>query len=292
MNEPDAGRGEASHDVSLIMNPSTRLPMHRSSHYGLPHNAPFDHPKQPSKYPSHLRRSIERPSESPGCQFDCDSTQSHALQQLANTLRLQSLALKNHTSGTSSFLVHDSATELLEADDGEEDIENDPIFQKYQMQMSGRSQSAEDRDSPITPTRTPDSSDSANDFETGPDESTSHITTFPPTPFPSHPIITTDTMETDEVLQGPPRPRPVTSDHNGTFTSHKLHGAGAFRNHAGPLVFRRSAQAAALCPLVVHKAARMRKRTKSTTRSAPLPREGEKGKAVAAELGEKACSSR
>ncbi|KAH0598107.1 hypothetical protein MHUMG1_04479 [Metarhizium humberi] len=65
--------------------------------------------------------------------------------------------------------------------------------------------------------------------------------------------------------------------------------SAAPRRAGDPLYYRTSAQAASLCPRVVHKSARMRKRYRSTSKITALPKDGTKGRAVAEELDASTC---
>jgi hypothetical protein len=103
-------------------------------------------------------------------------------------------------------------------------------------------------------------------------------------------MLEVDQMEIDEGRESSPQVRPLVPDDDASVSRHKLRLSGGIRKTGDFIFYRRSAQVAALCPLVVHKAARMRKRSKSTTKCGTLPRSGKKGEAVAAQLDESATA--
>lgn len=290
MNEAGDQPGEASHDVSPILENEPQITTHPlcNDDMGPPLMAeptvadPISSAAAPTDQ-HHV--TTQEPAYTPERISTASVPHSQFLQQLANTLRLESLALKSQTTGPAKYFFHNQAQEPLEADSDAEDIENDPVFQKHQHDVILRRRRMQ---SPPSPTDYVLGVDPRHNIDAVHTQTSGRprSQTLPSELAQGDQMLEMDRMDTDEDCQPPSRLLPLEPDDDASVSRHKLRLSGGIRKAGDIIFYRRSAQVAALSPLVVQKAPRMRKRSKSTTKCGTLPRSGKKGEAVAAQLDE------
>lgn len=294
MNEAGDRPGEASHDVSPILENDSQITTHPLCNHDMGPSLMAEpavaDPNSSTAAPADQNQvTTQEPVYAPERFSTTGAPHSQFLQQLANTLRLESLALKSQTTGPAKYFFNDQSPAPLEADSDAEDIENDPVFQKYQKDVILRRRRTQN---PSSPTDYVISADSRHNIDAVHTQASGRprSQTLPSELAQGDQMLEVDRMDTDEGRESSPQLLPLVPDDDASVSRHKLRLSGGIRKTGDFIFYRRSAQVAALCPLVVHKAARMRKRSKSTTKCGTLPRSGKKGEAVAAQLDESASA--
>jgi hypothetical protein len=294
MNEAGDWPGEASRDVSPILETESHITTHPLCNDdmgpSLMAEPPATDPISPIVAPADQHQATTQEPVYAAERFSTSSApHSQFLQQLANTLRLESLALKSQTTGPAKSFFDEQSPAPLEADSDAEDIENDPVFQQYQKDVILRRRRTQ---SPPSPTDYVISVDPRCNIDAVHTQASGRprSQTLPSELAQGDQMLEVDQMEIDEGRESSPQVLPLVPDDDASVSRHKLRLSGGIRKSGDFIFYRRSAQVAALCPLVVHKAARMRKRSKSTTKCGTLPRSGKKGEAVAAQLDESASA--
>ncbi|EFY94734.1 hypothetical protein MAA_09858 [Metarhizium robertsii ARSEF 23] len=280
MSEPGAAPGEASRHASPIPTHSQHtnsnetqpcVPCATSTAIYLIQDSSFA--KNDISSPSRTQNATLQPDAQP---------QPQVFEQLTDAISLQTLALQDRYWKSSYIFSPNGFSQPIEVDHVNGDLEANTLEDDHSHNLEHHQYTV-----PITTAEPPyvkSSTAHTVDMEDSQsNQTTSQHHTSSPEAFVPDVELFVDTTATNEGHE-----EPLTCTIAVSARRKELLSA-APRRAGDPLYYRTSAQAASLCPRVVHKSARMRKRYRSTSKITALPKDGTKGRAVAEELDASTC---